>query len=153
MQPVIKPRALVSTAVVKMASSCSCCKLNQTHTLTSDIKHPASSYCHISCVQERGKAFSKQRHYSNERNQYHAVQNHHSFEVRTSRHGAGYLRQAGRLDVREPRGQQARHEASRITIRNPVTQARHGCLQITQSLKAEAEPLSNGLAPGHVKSW
>lgn len=64
--------------------------------------------------------------------------------------GEGYLSQAGRLNICEPRGQQPRHEASRITVRNPVTQTRHSFLQITQSLKAEA--LSKGLTPEPTKS-
>lgn len=69
-----------------------------------------------------------------------------------SHDGDGYLGQAGRLNVREPRGKQAGHEAARISVRNPVTLTRHGFLQITQSLKVEPEPLSNGLTRAHVKS-
>lgn len=71
-----------------------------------------------------------------------STENESSQALRLNRDAAdaGYLSQVGRLNVREPRGQQAGHEASGITIRNPVTQTRHGFLQITQSLEAEPGP-------------
>lgn len=75
MQPVIRPRALVSTAVVKMASSCSCCSFNQKHILTLNLKHTVKfesfywSFWPYTGMKQKEKAFSKERHYSPHRQQ------------------------------------------------------------------------------------
>lgn len=77
------------------------------------------------------KKFSKERQYRRHQSAGNTVSKGSTMGFDLKPACDSYLSQAGRLNVREPRGQQAGHQALGKSVRNPITQTKHSFLQIT----------------------